>query len=181
MYLLEKKNFCHLEGHRRKGAGSVVGSEFWSDPSQNVRDPEHCRAGFWPSHTFTDPELPSREKELQDFYGLWIFSLKTWSSKRRFSLITHFERDFPIFVHKWTSCASDLRTGCFWKKRENAFYEIFTGRAREVGVQNVRLHKDRHHRWVITIYLFIFFHPSLLLLFWIQDPGWLKIRIRDLG
>jgi hypothetical protein len=26
-----------------------------------------------------------------------------------------------------------------------------------------------------------FFHPSLLLLFWIQDPGWLKIRIRDLG
>jgi hypothetical protein len=26
-----------------------------------------------------------------------------------------------------------------------------------------------------------FFHPSLLLLFWIQDPGWLKIRIQDLG
>ena len=26
-----------------------------------------------------------------------------------------------------------------------------------------------------------FFHPSLLLLFWIQDQGWLKIRILDLG
>ncbi len=24
-----------------------------------------------------------------------------------------------------------------------------------------------------------FFHPSLLLLFWIRDPGWVKIRIRD--
>ncbi len=24
-----------------------------------------------------------------------------------------------------------------------------------------------------------FFHPSLLLLFWIRDPGWTKIRIRD--
>jgi len=26
-----------------------------------------------------------------------------------------------------------------------------------------------------------FFSPLSLVLFWIQDPGWLKIRIRDLG